>query len=57
MKSNFAKVRRADKPDAKRDRLQSPVFDPGELASTVSAAQPMIVANEEPQDDHHHYRL
>jgi hypothetical protein len=57
MKSNFAKVRRADKPDAKRDRLQSPVFDPGELASTVSAAQPMIVANEEPHDDHHHYRL
>jgi hypothetical protein len=34
------------------------VFDPGEFALTVlSAPRPMIVAKEEPRDDHHPYRL
>ncbi len=31
------------------------VFNLGEFALT--APQPMILAKEEPHDDHHHYRL
>ena len=46
MEFAFAKVCYADKPD---------VYNLGEFA--LPAPQPMILAKEEPHDDHHHHRL